>query len=141
MESLGQLRREFTSLTAKLLQHVEAAGFALAYNEAKRSNEQAAINALGEPGRLAVADAVDKLGFTSLSAALRDNGKNNGVLKSVHQLGLAVDFDLYKGDTYLAMTDDHKPFGLWWEQQHPLARWGGHWGDGNHYSFEYQGVK
>jgi hypothetical protein len=36
----------------------------------------------------------------------------------------------------LRQTSDHQRLGEWWEKQHPLARWGGRWGDGNHYSFE-----
>lgn len=61
---------------------------------------------------------------------------------SLHEIGLAQDIDLYTKDgTYLDKTDDHKVFGEWWEKQHPLARWGGRFSDGNHYSFEYQGKK
>jgi hypothetical protein len=59
----------------------------------------------------------------------------------VHQLSLAVDLNLFKDGKYLELSDDHKPFGEWWEKQYELARWGGHWGDGNHYSFEFNGVK
>lgn len=61
--------------------------------------------------------------------------------KSAHKLRLALDLLLFKGGEYLQLTEDHQALGEWWEQQHPLARWGGRFGDGNHYSFEYRGVK
>lgn len=141
MISLGQARREFTVAQANLVLYINSQGFGCALNEAMRSNEQAEINALGGGGRELLALACDKLGFKSLAAALRDNGKNNGIRRSVHMEGLAVDLNLYKGGLYLPMTEDHRQFGEWWKKQHPLARWGGDWGDGNHYSFEWLGTR
>lgn len=61
--------------------------------------------------------------------------------KSGHKLRLALDLHLFKDGVYLSGTIAHSTLGEWWEQQHPLARWGGHFGDGNHYSFEYGGAK
>jgi len=67
--------------------------------------------------------------------------------RSAHKVRLAIDLNLFKdsdldGDVdFLGATEWHRPLGEWWEKQHPLARWGGRFGDGNHYSFEYQGVK
>lgn len=67
--------------------------------------------------------------------------------KSAHKLALALDLNLFKdidndGDLdYLQLTEQHRPLGEWWEKQHPLARWGGRFSDGNHYSFEVNGVK
>lgn len=55
--------------------------------------------------------------------------------KSLHELGLAQDLDLYAGGVWLKWTEDHKPIGEYWESLDPLCRWGGRWGDGNHYSF------
>lgn len=61
--------------------------------------------------------------------------------KSAHKNRLAIDLNLFRGGEFMARTSDHKELGEWWEQQHPLARWGGRFDDGNHYSFEYQGMK
>lgn len=67
--------------------------------------------------------------------------------KSGHKQRLAIDLNLFKdldgdGDMDFAETTEaHRQLGEWWEQQHPLARWGGRFQDGNHYSFEYGGVK
>jgi len=41
----------------------------------------------------------------------------------------------------LGDTEAHRELGEWWEKQHPQARWGGRFKDGNHYSFEHEGVK
>ena len=38
-------------------------------------------------------------------------------------------------------TVSYQVLGAFWERQHPLARWGGRWGDGNHFSLEDAGVK
>lgn len=61
--------------------------------------------------------------------------------RSAHKVRLAIDLMLFKDGEWLEMTEDHRPLGEWWEQQHPLARWGGRFNDGNHYSFEWNGVK
>ena len=61
--------------------------------------------------------------------------------RGVHPLKLAVDLNLFLNGVYLRTTAAHWQFGEWWEQQHPLCRWGGRFGDGNHYSFEHNGVK
>lgn len=60
---------------------------------------------------------------------------------SLHHVGLALDLLLYRNGTYLTETEDYRRLGEWWERQHPLARWGGRFGDGNHFSFEWEGRK
>jgi hypothetical protein len=57
---------------------------------------------------------------------------------------LAIDINLFKDGAYLSASEDHKPIGDWWVQQHELCRWGGNFSglkDGNHYSMEFNGVK
>jgi hypothetical protein len=60
---------------------------------------------------------------------------------------LAQDLDLFKFNAttfqfdYCMATEDHRPFGEYWESLHDLCRWGGRFGDGNHYSIEHGGVK
>lgn len=61
--------------------------------------------------------------------------------KSAHKVRLAIDLNLFKDGVFLEGTESHRRLGEWWEQQHPLARWGGRFEDGNHYSFEYNGMK
>ena len=119
-------------------------GFRLA--QSLRTDEQAAINALKQEGRAALAEFLEAdPRFHALALAVKNNGKGDGILLSVHCSYLARDYDLFRKVNgiwvYLDKTEDHEPFGEWWEKQHPLARWGGRFRDGNHYSFEWQGRK
>lgn len=54
-----------------------------------------------------------------------------------HAKRLAIDLNLFKEDIYLQATEDHKPFGEFWESLHPKCTWGGRFRrkDGNHYSW------
>jgi hypothetical protein len=61
--------------------------------------------------------------------------------KSAHKVRLAIDLNLFKDSEFLEQSEDHRPLGEWWKKQHPDARWGGDFDDGNHYSFEHEGVK
>jgi len=73
--------------------------------------------------------------------AYRSPTNPDGHKRSCHRVRLAVDFNLFKDGEYLTETDDHKRLGEYWEELHPDARWGGRFDDGNHYSFEHNGVK
>lgn len=139
-ESLSGKQQRFSLKFAQLVVYANSVGYTTVYNETGRSNEQAEINAMGSGGRDRLADLIRK-DFPALASAIRDNGKNNGVRHSVHQLKLAGDLLLFKNGIYLTRSEDYGPLGSWWEQQDPDARWGGHWGDGNHFSFEHEGVK
>ena len=69
------------------------------------------------------------------------NAADGGYKNSCHLSGLAQDLNLLLDGVFLTETADHEKFGVYWESLHPLARWGGRFNDGNHYSFEHQGVK
>lgn len=140
MATLGQLQKEHTRLIPRLLLEAEKQGYEAVLAECARSDEQAEINALGEEGREQVAALLYK-DFPELAKKILNNGKANGVRNSVHQLRLAVDLLLFRNGKYLQLTEDYKPLGEWWKKQHQLARWGGDWGDGNHFSFQFGGVK
>ena len=60
---------------------------------------------------------------------------------SLHYEGLAVDIDLTLNGEYLASTECHKQFGVFWKSLHSDCRWGGDFKnpDGNHYSITYGG--
>jgi len=64
-----------------------------------------------------------------------------GKPNSVHTLRLAADLHLFQDRHYLTETKDHETFGVFWERLHPDCRWGGRFGDGNHYSITHDGVK
>jgi hypothetical protein len=61
--------------------------------------------------------------------------------RSAHKFRLAIDLNLFRDGEFLQSSEDHRELGEWWERQHPMARWGGRFDDGNHYSLEYAGVK
>lgn len=73
--------------------------------------------------------------------AFRDHRVPYGHPRSAHKSRLAVDLNLFENGVYLQKTEHHKTLGDYWKTLHPLARWGGDFQDGNHYSFEYNGVK
>ena len=54
---------------------------------------------------------------------------------STHKVRLAIDLNLFRKGEYLEGSEAHRPLGEWWEKQGPDHRWGGRFGDGNHYSF------
>jgi hypothetical protein len=56
---------------------------------------------------------------------------------STHKVRLAIDLNLFRKGEYLEGSEAHRPLGEWWEKQGPDHRWGGRFGDGNHYSFAH----
>lgn len=110
---LGEKQREFTRCLGLLYVYIYSEGYAITL------------------GRGAVSPEANKA----------DGGHSN----SCHLFRLAQDINLFKlvgGKwVYQTSTKAHKQFGEYWESLHPLARWGGRFNDGNHYSFEHQGVK
>jgi len=72
--------------------------------------------------------------------------KNEGAYgrkNSLHKLKLAGDLNLFKEGVYLQETEDHRELGEWWEATFARydAAWGGHFNDGNHYSFKHRGFR
>lgn len=111
--TLGEKQRLFAGLVGKLLVHVYESGYEVTLDWAYRPPEVAAYYA--------------DLGI--------------GIRSSLHTVKLAIDLNLFKDQTWLRTTADHRPFGEWWEEQHPMCCWGGRFGDGNHYSLAHDGKK
>jgi hypothetical protein len=112
--TLGEKQRAFAKLVPRLIDKAYELGFEVTLGDAYR--DPRVHGALGV-----------KLGY--------------GHPNSAHKNRLAIDLNLFKNGVFLQRTEDHRPLGEWWEQQHELARWGGRFNDGNHYSFEHNGVK
>lgn len=141
METLGQKQRRFSRYVAKLLERAFAMGYDVAFGETTRSDEQAEINAIKEDGRARLASLIRPV-FPFLADTIINNGKNNGVRLSVHQLSLAIDIKLFQGDVYLTSSEDYRSLGDFWKTLASDCRWGGDFpGDGNHFSIEHNGVK
>ena len=112
--TLFETQAEFTALIPRLIDKAVELGFQVTLGDAYRDPRV--------HGKLGV-----KMGY--------------GHSRSNHKNRLALDFNLFRDGVFLQSTEDHRELGEWWETQHPLACWGGKFGDGNHYSFEWQGVK
>jgi hypothetical protein len=112
METLGQAQRRFAKMAAELVLYIYEQGYEVTLGDAFR--DPRAFGVMGVQGPY-------------------------GRGYSAHKQKLAIDLNLFKEGQYLASTKDHEVFGLWWESQG--GTWGGRFGDGNHYSFEYRGVK
>ena len=64
-----------------------------------------------------------------------------GHSRSAHKQRLARDWNLFINERYTGKTEDYQKLGEKWESMHPSARWGGRFADGNHFSFERNGIK
>ena len=109
--TLRQKQSLFVTLVGRLIDKAGAEGYELTFGQAYRSPEEA--------------------------ARLAREGK--GIAASLHCDRLAVDFNLFRDGVFLSSTESHRPLGEWWEQLHPLCRWGGRFRDGNHYSLTHGG--
>ena len=116
---LGEKQRLFARLIAQLISWAYVQGYELSLGDAYR--DPRLHGALGEK-------------------------KGYGHASSCHKLRLALDLNLYvdsapgvDDDVYQTSTEAHAALGAKWKSMHPLARWGGDFNDGNHYSFEHEG--
>jgi len=111
--TLRQKQSLFVRLTVELVQRADEFGYELSYGYTYRSpEEQARLHKLNPDGAAPPG-------------------------RSCHELKLAIDFNLFKNGIYLSSTEQHRFLGEWWEKQYSLCRWGGRWGDGNHYSLKH----
>ena len=69
----------------------------------------------------------------------RASARDRGSPRSLHPLKIAADINLFIDGIYQRSTKAHEQAGIFWESLHPLARWGGRFKDGNHYSLEHGG--
>ncbi len=138
--SLSETQRQFAFTLATLLERIHLTdSFSCTLGEGWRTDVQAELNALPHETRVKVSSLIADLAPGLAHAIAADTGA--GIAHSVHRLRLAQDLNLFKDGQYVTDPEVYRPFGEWWKKQHPLARWGGDFGDYDHFSFEYGGVK
>jgi hypothetical protein len=63
--------------------------------------------------------------------------QGKGIINSQHCVRLAIDLNLFSpSGEYEKKTEAYFQFGKYWESLHPDNRWGGHFGDGNHFEMK-----
>lgn len=80
-----------------------------------------------------------ELGYTVTLGDGNVDSKVGHKENSNHYRRLAQDLNLFKDGVYLTKTEDHLVLGEIWEKMGGC--WGGRFGDGNHYSLEWNGFK
>jgi hypothetical protein len=73
----------------------------------------------------------------SRAEAERLEAEGKGIADSLHCLRLAADLYAFRDGKYLTRTEDYEELGRFFETLHELASWGGHFGDGNHFSIRH----
>lgn len=68
--------------------------------------------------------------------------KGMGIKNSNHTRKLAVDIFLTQNGELQWGVEAYRPLGIWWEDQHPLCRWGGRFKrrDAYHFSLAHGNV-
>lgn len=66
--------------------------------------------------------------------------KGYGHSRSLHKRRLAMDFNLFVDGKYMRSTEAFQELGDFWESLGNDHTWGGHFGDGNHFSITYMGL-
>jgi len=110
--NLHQKQTVFVLNVIQLLEFIFSKGYSVTFGETYRTPEQAKLNAQ----------------------------KGIGIVDSLHCKRLAIDLNLFDPQgNYLTKSNDHEPFGLYWQSLHPHNRWGGLFKklkDGCHYEMQ-----
>ena len=141
METLRQKQSQFAIKVAEWIEQVYSMGYEITFGENYRSDEQAAINALGSSGRAQLTQILrPHPGMVPLATAISNN-TGSGIKNSLHTIRLALDFNLFKDGRYSQDIEEYKEVGEAWEQMGEDHRWGGRFKDYGHISIEHNGVK
>lgn len=126
--NLGSLQELFVELEAKWISWVLSLGYKLRHGEGRiLQNGPRGVGRrtfLRNSGIVYVKDLVHKEG-------------------SAHYNGVGADWNLFVNGKWIEDGDSPAwiEIGKYWKSLHELCRWGGDWGDANHISLEYNGIK
>lgn len=82
--------------------------------------------------------------YRTKEQAQRYASEGKGISDSLHTDRLAIDLNLFRGRQFLTNTEDYREAGELWESYSTdefQCHWGGHFGDGNHFSVGHDGRK
>jgi hypothetical protein len=152
VETPGQKQRRFTLRIAEFViavyklsdmedENGKRFKYELSEGESYRSDEQAEINAMGKTGRMVLVEYLTPE-FPELARRIKNNA-GSGIRNSLHEMRLAKDFNLFVDGKWISMGDSPHwaRLGALWESMGDDHRWGGRWGDANHFSIEHLGIK
>lgn len=129
---LGQKQELFSRLECQITPNANSMGYEVRGGEYLRFEQQARYNA-------------SHCGICKKHKTKHKSQKHRfraiGIVNSLHRLKLAKDVILTKHGKVCNDWEDYLELGVWWEQLHPLCRWGGRFHDAYHFSLEHQGRK
>jgi hypothetical protein len=142
-ETLLQKQQRFVSDVAKWIAAVQGYGYGITFGEAYRSDEQAEINAIGDTGRQQLANLCAGMPLLQPLANKVRNNRGNGIRNSLHNVRLALDFNLFKENKLCGDISDYKDAGDIWKDMGEDHCWGGDFKpqDVYHISIEHNGIK
>ena len=76
-----------------------------------------------------------ELGFEPAYDEITQHQNKGHMENSLHYSGCAGDLLLYKNGLYQIDTKTYRELGDYWEYLDSDCKWGGRWGDGNHFSY------
>lgn len=132
--TLGQKQELFSIMLCKLLSKMDADGYGVRTGDVWAHDVNGIIEFME-----AVLPYLPEHLLESRYRYLQTLNAMRHMPNSCHYYKLAADLNLFKDGRYLTKTEDHKPFGEYWESLG--GAWGGHFGDANHYSLEHGGRK
>lgn len=113
MTTLLESQFLFMRLLPRLIDAAHELGYNVTAGELYRTPEQAAFNAKS----------------------------HRGISNSLHTQRLAVDLQLFNGSSYITDAVAYTALAQRWEAMHELCAAGYHFGDANHYSVTFGGVR
>ena len=76
-----------------------------------------------------------ELGFECAFDEITNHQNTGHKPDSLHYSGCAGDLLLYKDGVYQPKTETYEDLGMYWLSLDNNCKWGGDWGDGNHFSY------
>ncbi len=111
----------FASYVGKLIVYINEQGYEVTFGDAWAFDVRPVIEYLQSVGG---AEDLIKLLIS------RKHSKH-----SKHYKKLGIDLNIFRDGKYLSKTEDHRPFGEYWESLDHKCVWGGRIKDGNHYQY------